>query len=211
MYGIILGLKILITIVFAAILIVTMLLAIPYTYTIEGNISEKFKGKFEASCFFGLLRFTCVKVLDKFDVKIYFIGFCVYSKKTKNNYGDSENKVNVNSKIRVGLKILNSKILIEMFQYLKDIISILQPNTFNINGVYGLEDPFATGSISAIISILKSNFTDWRIEVFPVFDDVILDISLKIKGSINLLSILFKTIKLLLFNRDLKNFLLKKA
>lgn len=210
MYGIILGLKILITILLAAVVIIILLLSIPYTYTIEGSISEKFKGKFEASCFLGLLRFTCVKLSDEFDVKINFIGFYVYSKKTKNNYGDTENKVNVNSKIRVDLKMLNSKILRELFQYLKDIISILQPNTFNINGVYGLEDPFATGSISAVVSILKSNFTDLKIEVYPVFDDVILDISLQIKGSINLLSIVFKTMKLL-FNRDLKKILLKKA
>ena len=213
MYGVILALKISITILLAVIVIIIMLLVIPYTYAIDGNIRRKFnKGKFQISWFWGLLRCSCVKVSDKFDIKIYFIRLCIYDNFKKNKpINNTDIKINVNSKFGiVNFKKIDLKILKEIYQYLKDIISILQPNSFKIYGVYGLEDPFFTGSISAVVSILKSNFKGLEIEVSPVFDDVILDISLDIKGNTNLLSIAFRTIKLLL-NRDIRKFILKKA
>lgn len=210
MYGVILALKILIIILFIAIALIIMLLVIPYTYAFEGNINENIKTKFQINCFFGLLRFTCLKVSDKLYIRIYFINLCIYSTLRKNKHKNIHKKISTNNKREVNFKALNLTSLKEILAYLKDIISILKPNSFKINGVYGLEEPCVTGFICAAVSIIKSNFTVVQIDVSPIFDDVILDIFIEIKGNLNLLLIVFITTKFL-FKKDIRKIILKKV
>lgn len=201
-------LKILITMLFVAVVLVIMLLAIPYSYVLKGDIKEKVNGKFQVNGLFRLIRFVCLKTSDKIEMKAYFMVFCIYSNLKKHK--EIEKNINKSNKFQVYFnKILNLRSIEVLIEYFKYIISIVKPNSVKINGVYGLEDPFITGTISAVIPIIKSNFTSAKIEVNPVFNKVILDVSIEVKGKVNLLLIGFRTIKLVL-NKYLRKIVLKK-
>ncbi|MDF2504779.1 DUF2953 domain-containing protein [Clostridium sp.] len=204
MEGIMVALKILIIILFIVIALILMLLVSPYTYVFKGDIKENINVKFQIKWLFGILRFTCLKTSDNFEMKVYFIIFCIYSnlkkhKKVKKSIGTKTvfNKVNFS-------KVLNLNSVETLIEYFKYILLIVKPNKVKVKGIYGLEDPCNTGVISAIISMIKSSFLSAEIDMNPIFDEVILEISIDIKGKFNLLLIGFRTIKLLL-NKDLSH------
>lgn len=210
MYGVILALKIFITILFIAIILIIMLLVIPYNYVIQGDINEEIKGEIRINWLLGLLKFTFLKTSDDFEIKFYFINFCVYSNLRKNSNKHIEKNSNKNRKISVNFQLLELDTLRKLFLYLKDIILIVKPRSITIDGIYGLDDPFATGTISAVVSVIKSNFSAIRINISPVFDELILDVFIEIKGRINLFIVILRTVKLLL-KKDLRKIVLKGA
>lgn len=210
MYGIILALKLLIIILSIAIILIIMLLTIPYNYVIKGDIREKFKVRVQVNWLWGIFKIICFNLSDQFQMKIYFMNLCIYSSLGTNSSVYIKNNTDINKKIKINFKNLDLNVLKLIVYYLKDIFFILKPSTFNIKGVYGLEDPFLTGTISSIVSIIKLNLTAIKIDISPVFDKIILNILIKIKGRVFLFKLIFVSIKVLR-QKELRKFILTRV
>ncbi|AJA49373.1 hypothetical protein CPAST_c33070 [Clostridium pasteurianum DSM 525 = ATCC 6013] len=210
MFGIILAFKIFIIIFIIAVILLIMLLLIPYNYFIEGNTRENFKVKVHVNWLIGIFKIIVFNLSDQFQIEVYFFNLRIYSSFKKNRNKYIENSKSINKKFKINLKNLDLNFLKKVLSYLRDVFLILKPNTFNIKGVYGFEDPFFTGAISSVLSIIKLNFSLVKIDVSPVFDKIVLNILIEAKGKVNLFKIIFVIVKVLR-EKELRKFILTKV
>lgn len=202
-----LALRIFIIILSIMVLLVILLLTIPYKYVIESNINENLKLKIEILWLFGLLKVIFINVSSGFQMKIYIINFCIYCNNKNNSKYVKDSHKGISTKI--SYKDFDADVLKKIYMCIKEIILVIKPDYCNIEGTYGMEDPFLTGTISSIVPIIKSNLKKIKLNIFPAFDKAIVDILIYIEGKILAFKLLFIFIKILK-QKDLRNFMLKK-
>lgn len=210
MYGIILALKVFIIILFIAMILAIMLLTIPYNYVIKGEIKEKIKFKIQVNWLLGIFKIISLNLPDGFKIEAYFFNLCIYSSLRKNKSVYTENSTDISKKIKFEFEKLNFNLLKKIIFYLQDIFFILKPSTFNVEGIYGLKDPFFTGIVSSVVSIIKLNLAAIKIDIYPVFDKIILNVLIEVKGKIILFKLVIIAVKILR-QKELRNLILTRA
>lgn len=210
MSAIILIIKILVIIILSIIVLLLLVLFIPFKYEITAKITEKICFQISVVWMFGLIGVRVLKFEDKLEIKIYLSKMCVFTKYIGNNSkGDTDEKVNGKGKNIKLNKFLDLQTLKTMPTYIKKIINIVKPKSVKINGVYGFNDPYITGIIAAIGSIVTNSGLFHNIDLRPIFEDEILDIKVEISGEILNFKILFRTVYYIIKSRFRKLAILK--
>ncbi|HCW54597.1 MAG TPA: hypothetical protein DG753_12880 [Clostridium sp.] len=200
-----------ITIVICIVLISLIgLLVIPFDYNFHGYINEKIYGIADVRWLLGLTKFIIYKEKEKSRIKIRFniCGLKVpIAKSKKNHIKDKKKKVkkNSNRKIRITKKLINI-----CYEYLKDIINIVKPKYINISGTYGFDNPFITGIVCGVISMINSLIPNSVVNVKPEFEDEIYDMEIKGNGRIVGFIVLIRTLRFIINKEIRKNIFSKK-
>lgn len=207
-------LKILIVLICILLSILMIILFIPFKYFMNGKIDDSIGGSAEVRWIFGLVKVIVYKYEDEPQIKISICGLNVYSRKLIEE--SNEKKVEKASKKKRKKKEFKSKrnigrnLLVEFFNYFKDIINIVKPKHFRISGAYGFEDPSLTGILLGIISAIKGVVPKAKIDVGPDFEEETINIQVEIYGDIKVYEICYRTIKLII-KKEVRKILFKKS
>lgn len=207
LYLLILLLKILLVIFLCGIGILLLILFIPFKYEgiayISINIEEKLTAEANLIWMFGLLKIQFLKSAKTSYIKLYISKICMFSKiigQTLEN--DASNTETSKSKKRKKLKpkktwkLSGIKII---FEYFSEILNIVKPKSIIIEGVYGFYDPSITGLIAAITPVISFPCTTLcKVNLNPSFEDEVVDISGKVNGNFFSISIIYRTVSLII-------------
>jgi len=86
----------------------------------------------------------------------------------------------------------------EALSFLKEMLEVLEPREMYAKGCYGLDDPADTAALSSLIMLACSCMPGVRLELYPVFDSELVDISLLIAGRVVPIMLVFIAVKYLL-------------
>lgn len=93
--------------------------------------------------------------------------------------------------------------------FLKDIIEVIKPRTFAIEGVYGFDDPSVTGAVCAVSAVVKPLIPFCRINLTPVFEEESCDVKVHIDGGFPMMEAIYKTLRFI-FRKDIRKVIFKK-
>ena len=200
--------KILIIVLCVLLSILLLVLFIPFEYFLNGKINDSAEGTVEIRWIFGLFRIIICKYEEKPEIRIIICGLNVYNKKLiKKINAKKHKKPKKEARPR---RSIGKKLIIELFNYFKDIINIVKPKYFRIRGVYGFEDPSLTGMLLGVISIIKGAVPNAQIYVEPVFEEETINLEAEIYGDIKGCVVCYRTIKLII-KKDVRRNLFKKS
>ncbi|URZ03300.1 DUF2953 domain-containing protein [Clostridium felsineum] len=151
---------------------------------------------------FGIIKIKFIRKDNKLNFGIYLFGKKLKFKKKSNKKKQKEKK-----KSKRKIKWVN--ILSNIIQYFKEIINILKPKVFKVEGVYGFYDPSLTGITTGIIPILKSVLPLSNVNLQPVFEEEALDIEVEVTGYIIPMVMIVDTLKFIL-NKEVRKVIFKK-
>lgn len=151
---------------------------------------------------FGIIKIKFIRKDNKLNFGIYLFGKKLKFKKKSNKKKQKEKK-----KSKRKIKWVN--ILSNIIQYFKEIINILKPKVFKVEGVYGFYDPSLTGITTGIIPILKSVLPLSNVNLQPVFEEEVLDIEVEVTGYIIPMVMIVDTLKFIL-NKEVRKVIFKK-
>lgn len=197
MSAMLLILNIIITILVILFLIIIMLLFIPFEYRLRGNFDEDFCGEASINWFFGLVKFLAHKGKSKCEIGFILCGKKISARRRAKN--KNSKKERSKEKKKPSKKIDFTRKLISIFyNYCMDVLNIVKPKYFKAVGVYGCEDPSITGFICAFISIINEVIPNRNINLQPVFEEEILDIESEVYGAVVPMTIVYKTLRLIM-------------
>ncbi|MCR3761502.1 DUF2953 domain-containing protein [Clostridium felsineum] len=153
---------------------------------------------------FGIIKIKFIRKDNKLNFGIYLFGKKLRAKKKLKKKKQKEKK---KSKSKRKIKWVN--ILSNIIQYFKEIINILKPKVFKVEGVYGFYDPSLTGITTGIIPILKSVLPLSNVNLQPVFEEEALDIEVEVTGYIIPMVMIVDTLKFIL-NKEVRKVIFKK-
>ncbi|URZ14627.1 DUF2953 domain-containing protein [Clostridium felsineum] len=151
---------------------------------------------------FGIIKIKFIRKDNKLNFGIYLFGKKLKFKKKSNKKKQKEKK-----KSKRKIKWVN--ILSNIIEYFKEIINILKPKVFKVEGVYGFYDPSLTGITTGIIPILKSVLPLSNVKLQPVFEEEALDIEVEVTGYIIPMVMIVDTLKFIL-NKEVRKVIFKK-
>ncbi|URZ08367.1 DUF2953 domain-containing protein [Clostridium felsineum] len=151
---------------------------------------------------FRIIKIKFIRKDNKLNLGIYLFGKKLKFKKKSNKKKQKEKK-----KSKRKIKWVN--ILSNIIQYFKEIINILKPKVFKVEGVYGFYDPSLTGITTGIIPILKSVLPLSNVNLQPVFEEEALDIEVEVTGYIIPMVMIVDTLKFIL-NKEVRKVIFKK-
>ena len=99
-----------------------------------------------------------------------------------------------NESLRRGIK--------KIWQALIKILKLFRARKLSGKLILGFEDPYTTGQVLSYAALFYCLYKD-RIEIIPVFDEAIIDIDIRAKGGVRLMSVLIIATKLW-FDKDFK-------
>lgn len=86
----------------------------------------------------------------------------------------------------------------QAFSFIREVLSVLKPKEVSACGYFGLDDPADTAALASVLMLLRGCMPEGNIAVDPVFDSEVMDLEIKISGSIVLLLLVFIILKYLL-------------
>ena len=90
----------------------------------------------------------------------------------------------------------------KIWQALIKILKLFRARKLSGKLILGFEDPYTTGQVLSYAALFYCLYKD-RIEIIPVFDEAIIDIDIRAKGGVRLMSVLIIATKLW-FDKDFK-------
>lgn len=125
----------------------------------------------------------------------------------KNEYEKIKSKVKVLSEKKERLnKLFNNKSLrrgiSKTWQAVLKILKLFRTRELSGKIIFGFEDPYTTGQVLSYAALFYSWYKD-RIEIIPVFDKEIVDIDIRAKGGVRLISLVIIATGLW-FDKDFK-------
>ncbi len=201
-----------IVLVFACIL--CAVLFIPFQYSVQGTVKDKMLCRAKMCWLFGIIIFEVLKdenekkfrpILRLLGIKIFIpvIGIKIRkNKKIRKVYKKNHKK-------KFDKSLFSRKFVNLIVNYIRDILKITKPKVIEAYGIYGFDDPAITGFICGIISIVKEVFPNDKINLSPQFSEEVYNINFRIKGTIFVCIIGFKTICLLL-RREMRRIIFSK-
>ncbi|AAK81199.1 hypothetical protein BJV85_000637 [Clostridium acetobutylicum] len=150
---------------------------------------------------FGIITIKFIKKGDKLDFSV-----CLFGKRMKKKNKKQKYKKKKNNKKKKKWKSIFTNLL----EYFRQVLNILKPKVFKIEGVYGFYDPSITGIISAILPIVTEIVPLASISLDPTFEEEKLDISIKIYGDITPIVLAIRTLSFLL-SRDVRKVIFEKS
>lgn len=215
MIFLIIFLKVLLDIFLVLIGLIAIFLFIPFSYSFHLGIKENITYDGTIALLWGLIRIKLLKINGKNKVIIYMTRICidvnqapkkVKSKIKKDNQKIKKEKNNHKRSIKDFIK---KQFLYNTTEFIIKVIQIVRPKTFEVNGVYGFEDPAFTGVMCGAIGIITSVLSSSNIKLQPVFDDEVIDIDMQVSGGFIVFNILFKTL-LFVFKKENRKIIFNK-
>jgi len=125
----------------------------------------------------------------------------------KNEYKKIKSKVKVLSEKKERLnKLFNNKSLrrgiSKTWQAVLKLLKLFRTRELSGKIIFGFEDPYTTGQVLSYAALFYSWYKD-RIEIMPVFDKEIVDIDIRAKGGVRLMSLVIIATDLW-FDKDFK-------
>ena len=125
----------------------------------------------------------------------------------KNEYEKIKSKVKVLSEKKERLnKLFNNKSLrrgiSKTWQAVLKILKLFRTRELSGKIIFGFEDPYTTGQVLSYAALFYSWYKD-RVEIMPVFDKEIVDIDIRAKGGVRLMSLVIIATGLW-FDKDFK-------
>ena len=125
----------------------------------------------------------------------------------KNEYERIKSKVKVLSEKKERLnKLFNNKSLrrgiSKTWQAVLKILKLFRTRELSGKIIFGFEDPYTTGQVLSYAALFYSWYKD-RVEIMPVFDKEIVDIDIRAKGGVRLMSLVIIATGLW-FDKDFK-------
>lgn len=200
-------LKILLIALCILISILILILFIPFGYFLTGKINDNVEGNIEIKWMFGLIRIVICKGKNNPEIGLSICRLNIYNKKLIKKTNSKKEK---NLKKRFKSRNIGKELLIELYNYCKDILCLIKPKHFKINGVYGFDDPSVTGMILGAVNMINGTIPNAEININPVFDEKIINIEAKTCGDIKIYLICYRTLKLLM-KRNVRQSLFKKS
>jgi hypothetical protein len=185
-------LKLLLFFALALILIFFMLLAMPVDY----SISAAAKGSLKADAYvrWALLKASVLVLNRSAQVRIYLLGRELKLRRAEKKIKDKKKEKKRNWRSRKpGMEFFR-----EAISFLKEILYALKPGEVNVKGRYGFDDPADTAVLSSLIMGVCSCLPGANIELCPVFDSEVIDMSLLISGRLAPITLVFIALRYLL-------------
>lgn len=180
-------------------------LFVPINYRLRGEINDELYYEGNCSWFLGLIKFNLIKDENKPKLQVILFGKAIKVRTKKNKLNKKRNAVP-----KAKNKFPGWDFIKEAIYYIGDILNIIKPKVFKISGVYGMEDPCATGLINGFLCIVKGIIPPEAIELNAVYDDEILNIGIIVEGNLKLFIIGIRTLKFLLKKENRKIIFKKK-
>ncbi|MDD3225315.1 MAG: hypothetical protein PHX70_11550 [Clostridium sp.] len=192
----ILFIKILITLLIFLLLITLLIIIIPVKYNVNYKLSDKSYGTIKIKLLCGFLSIVYDNKNEHGGLKILICGFiniCIKTKTYEKNK-EKETSSKEKKKNKFKLKNINTYFLKKLMGYIIDMIGILKPRIFKIDGAFGFYDPSNTGIACACIPLVTNFFPVLKINLEPVFYDEIMDINIICRGKVSIISAILKTL-----------------
>ena len=198
-------LNVILVIFLVLVTLILMALFIPISYRLYGKISDELSYGGSFSWLLGCVRFNLISEDIKPKFQVILFGK-VIKVKTKS---DKKHKKKNNVKPKSKNKFPGWDFIKEAICFFEDIFNIIRPKVFKIRGVYGLEDPCATGFINAILCTIEGVIPNDCIELNAIYDDEIIDIDILAEGDLKLFIIGFRSFKFI-FKKENRKIIFKK-
>lgn len=195
-------------------LILLLVLFLPLEYSLELKYNESLNIKASISILKGFLGARTFTEEDTICFSINIAGITAVKKNIKeliNKTKEKDKTAAKKSRSKFSIRNLTSDGFIrDILMYLKDILNIIKPKVFHLNGSFGFEDPSLTGLLCAVLPSIQLLTQNCNINYTPVFDDRSAEIYLYVYGNLFPFSAIFKTLRFLFKNGRIKLFF-KKA
>ncbi len=100
--------------------------------------------------------------------------------------------------------LVNKEFLYTTISYVKKIIDSIKPKYFNLNALYGFDDPYITGVTSAFVYSIVSFMPNDSISINPYYPDNYLQLNIKAEGKIHFGTLFIIMISYVL-NKNVRN------
>ena len=150
------------------------ILVIPLKYKLTAYINKEDEEDIWHAEYTGILKLLMGFIIIKFiynkknpELQIQLFGLPIVNKiitkeKKKENKKEKDNRKHEFQ----GLDFIK-----KCWTYLKDIIKVIKPRIFEVEGSYGFDDPSVTGAVCAVSGILRPLIPSCRVNLTPVFDE----------------------------------------
>lgn len=210
MFVLFLILKILLYLLIFIISFTLLFLIVPFEYKFNTIINEEIKVNSNILFLKKFLKFTVTYENKQHLLSITVMGLRVIRKNLITPVKKIKEKDLKKKKSSFNIKdYIEKEFLNDSINYFKDIINIIKPKRIKMSGIYGFEDPSFTGITCGIIPLISNLIPSSDINLQPVFDDEIIDISGDINGRISLLIATIKTLKFIMKKNNRKRILKK--
>jgi hypothetical protein len=187
------------------VLLILILILEPIVYHMEGQKYENTLIKANISLLFGGIKIVYDKMSGKdAQTSVTILGFS-HRKGTGRTKKEHEKKKR-KSKRKPKVNYFKKDLLKMLFEAAGDLLSHIKPKKFEVDGAFGLGEPFDTAMLWLLILSLPLHHRNFDISLHPVFDDEVLEGRFIIEGRIVLAVILWIAVKLRL-SRPVKNIL----
>jgi hypothetical protein len=188
-------------------------LFVPFRYSVVARKHEDTNIKANGSWLFGLVGITFFKKFgnkSKLHVRLLQIRIEINKRKNMKLSPKTDSKdLKNDKKTRIRGSFLDKDFLKPAIKALKELFYHIKPRRFKLEGRYGFEDPFYTGIALASFNIIQPLFTNYDVNVCPVFEEEIFEGNFLIKGRLILIAVVVIAIKTI-FNKNLRKILFSK-
>ncbi len=105
---------------------------------------------------------------------------------------EKEKKKGKKNILQTMLMVIDKDLRIRGITLAKELIHILKPDTFNVKGKLGFDEPHLTGWLSAITESLKYCATEYNVDLEPIWDGEYYEVEAILEGRIRTGLILIK-------------------
>lgn len=212
MHAVIIFLKMLLSIFAVIIGLLILMMSTPFYYYLAGSIKDSIDGKAAASFLFGFFKIEFLKTVEKPVIKIFLSGICVLARDIRTGVRKDKKRNNRKKKERQKepFKFPDKRVRREIIIFIKEMLGIVKPRTFKINGIYGFEDPAVTGIICALIPMAREIIPSSEINLYPTFEDEVINIKAEISGEFIWIAAGCKFLRFIL-KKDIRKIIFRKS
>ena len=161
--------------------------AVPLKYNAHAYVNDE-RAEY-AACVKLIMGLIMIKILydsAKPVIEVRLFGIRIIKKTIeKHDYSNKRTKNKNNEKFKMSS-------LKEYFEFFKDIVRIIKPKEFVVEGTYGFEDPGVTGVVCSVYYMIKPLVRSCRINLKPVFNEECFDIKAHMSGQFIIIKVLYK-------------------
>ena len=188
------------------------ILVIPLKYKLTAYINKEDEEDIWHAEYTGTLNLLMGFIIIKFiynkknpELQIKLFGLPVVNKIIKKGKKKGTKKEKDNRKHEFhGLDFIK-----KCWTYIKDIIKVIKPRIFDVEGFYGFDDPSVTGAVCAVSGILKPIIPSCRVNLTPVFDEESCNVKVLIAGGFSMIKAIYMSLRFI-FRKDIRKIIFKK-
>lgn len=188
------------------------ILVVPLKYKLTAYIYKEDEEDIWHAEYTGILKLLMGFIIIKFiynkknpDLQIKLLGLQIVNKTITKGKKKANKKEKDNRKHEFqGLDFIK-----KFWTYLKDIIKVIKPKIFDVEGFYGFDDPSVTGAVCAVSGMLKPLIPFCRVNLTPVFDEESCNVKALIDGGFSMIKAIYMSLRFI-FRKDIRKIIFKK-